>query len=207
MRSALRFLAAGGTALGGTRWPAPSTAGPGAWLDADGPVADGSGVHACTAETLADWIDDELWEVELDGWVDERDGLLHAARGRLLRRVDSWDEAAALAFTLACVVRLCDSALATGADDALEYLADAALLARGGRPESHELLPWAGGSPAPAAIAGNIGFVTAHAAGATGAARSGSPDAYEAGYATERARQRAWLEARLARDLRPSTPA
>lgn len=71
---------------------------PGAWFAADHPAADGpEGVRAHLAADLASWVDEELWEVELDG---ERSVLPYsvvAARGRLVRRVEAWTPAVARA--------------------------------------------------------------------------------------------------------------
>jgi hypothetical protein len=44
----------------------------------------------------------ELWEVELDGDVVEQERKVVARRGRLLRRVEVWDDAANRAFLEAC---------------------------------------------------------------------------------------------------------
>ena len=68
------------------RWPTP-----GEWLEADGPLETCvNGIHACTAETLAYWFDDELWQVELDGDTIDEGTVLVARRGRLLHRVTAW---------------------------------------------------------------------------------------------------------------------
>lgn len=63
------------------------------------------GVHALREEQLLDWIDDELWEVELGGAVADRNAMLVAERGRLVRRVEGWDENAARSFADACAKR------------------------------------------------------------------------------------------------------
>jgi hypothetical protein len=86
-----KFLAAGATGrFSVRRWPAP-----GSWLEVAGPLeACANGIHACRADALAYWLDDELWSVELDGEVVEEPKVLIARRGRLVEPVDRWPEAA-----------------------------------------------------------------------------------------------------------------
>jgi hypothetical protein len=81
----------------GTVWPPP-----GEWLEAETVDPCCVGVHAATAEQLPLWLGlGELWEVELeDALVEERKVV--ARRGRLLRRIDAWNEATARAFSEAC---------------------------------------------------------------------------------------------------------
>lgn len=111
---AYKFLAAGGTGrFSDFRWPAPTDGEPGEWVDASGPLEDcRSGVHACAPEQLLDWIDDELWEIELGGDVTEGESMLVAERGRLVERVAAWDAEAARAFADACAWRARDFAIA-----------------------------------------------------------------------------------------------
>ena len=99
---AFKFLSPGAVGLFSEfTWP-PA----GEWIETRQPLADClAGVHAVRFEQLLDWIDDELWEVELDGAIAERDGMLVAQRGRLVRRVEQWDEAAARSFAAACAGR------------------------------------------------------------------------------------------------------
>jgi hypothetical protein len=61
-----------------------------------------TGVHACSTADLPYWLDEELWEIELDAPAAGGRRKLVAGRGRLLRRLDAWDEAAMAAFALAC---------------------------------------------------------------------------------------------------------
>ena len=92
----------------GVRWPAP-----GDWLHAT--AADGrtcaERVHACRAEDLPEWLDAELWRVELDGGVTVSCGKLVADRGRLVERIATWDAALMAAFAEACMLRARDAAL------------------------------------------------------------------------------------------------
>jgi hypothetical protein len=86
-----KFLAAGATGrFSARRWPAPGT-----WLEVAGPLeACTNGIHACRADALACWLDDELWSVELGGEVVEEPTVLIARRGRLVEQVDRWPDVA-----------------------------------------------------------------------------------------------------------------
>jgi hypothetical protein len=156
------------------RWPAPSAAGdPGDWL------APAGGVRATRLEHLPWWLDDELWEVELAGVVNDAGRSLRADRGRLLRRVDLWDADVALELRDVCLRRLREHAertsgreLAPLVDDAAKFSDEAADPTRG------------------AAVAA---FVAAHAAGGGDDKAPG----YETGFAAERAWQADWLSTRL----------
>jgi hypothetical protein len=191
-----------------------------------------NGVHALRTRRLVDWIDDELWLIELADDVEEIDHMLVARRGRLLRRVRSWDEGAAREFGESCIRRARDlaaeslgraglereraalqsadelgslQALAadqaqstTGATaDALVYLADVVQVSRGGWFETYVGHPGAGATPTPGAIAANIGFVVATAAGSAAADAAGRPEAFDDGWDAERGRQLAWLTEKL----------
>ena len=97
---AYKFLASGAVApFTGYRWR------PGEWVDADAADPCRLGVHACRTRDLPIWLDDELWELELDGDVIELDRKLVAPRGRLIRRVDAWTPDVALAFARFCAQR------------------------------------------------------------------------------------------------------
>ncbi len=90
----------------GVAWPAV-----GEWLEAGGAQACIGRVHACRVEDLADWMDSELWRVELDGDVTVDCGKLVADRGRLVERVEAWDAALMAEFAEACALRARDAAL------------------------------------------------------------------------------------------------
>lgn len=109
---AYKFLANGGTGrFSGFEWPAPVDGEPGAWVSAEGSIAVCvSGVHACRVADLPDWIDDELWTIELSGEIREESSMVVGERGRLLQRVDGWDEQAAADFADACAWRARDAA-------------------------------------------------------------------------------------------------
>src|SRR5438067_339454 len=86
---AWKFFAPGAIApFTGIRWPAPEGSRSAPWVE--GMASPGQGVHACAAEHLPYWFDEELWEVELDGPVTREVRQLIARRGRLVSRVDDW---------------------------------------------------------------------------------------------------------------------
>jgi hypothetical protein len=65
------------------------------WVETDGALdACRNGIHACLPEHLAYWLCPELWEVELDGDLLETELKVVAQRGRLVRRIDAWNDAA-----------------------------------------------------------------------------------------------------------------
>jgi hypothetical protein len=95
---AFKWLSRGALApFTGFRWPVD-----GSWVSAPPGAPEGAGVHACRIGQLAWWIGEELWRVELDGPVRERETQIEAPRARLLDRVTAWDPAA---FAKACVAR------------------------------------------------------------------------------------------------------
>lgn len=171
---ALKFLRAGGAGpFSDVTWPPPGT-----WLDAAGdPVGVcRTAVHACAVEDLPLWLGDELWRVELRGSIVQGHGKLAAPAGRLVDRVDAWDEDAAIAYGDACAERA--AVLAADADEVAGTLADDArrCARRAGRPDLS----------APTLAAG----AAMCAARIRGLAEPG-------GVAAERAWQAAWLAGRL----------
>ena len=78
--NAYKFLGPGARGIySGFRWPAPRNGPPGDWVDVRGALEPGSnGVHALRTRRLVDWIDDELWLVELADEVEEIDDMLVA---------------------------------------------------------------------------------------------------------------------------------
>jgi hypothetical protein len=99
---AYKFLATGRLATySGVRWPEPGT-----WLEARGTLERSvSGIHALRAQALLGWIDDELWTCELGGAIEDDGEVLVAERGRLLGRVEAWNEGSAYQFARACAAR------------------------------------------------------------------------------------------------------
>jgi hypothetical protein len=101
---AYKFLRDDGTGVF-TRfaWPLPD-GGPGEWVEAP-IVTCRSGIHACRVHDLPLWLGRELYEAELDGVIVEEPTKVVASRGRLLRRVDAWDDATRAAYSRACADR------------------------------------------------------------------------------------------------------
>jgi hypothetical protein len=99
---AYKFLAAGRVAtFSGVSWPEP-----GSWLESRGELERCvAGVHALHAHSLLNWIDDELWTCELGGAIEDDGDVLVAERGRLLERVQTWNEVAAYDFARSCATR------------------------------------------------------------------------------------------------------
>jgi hypothetical protein len=146
----------------GRRWPLPGPARPGAWF---------AEPHACRTDVLPVWIAPELWRIELEGVLGEEEGRIFAARGRLLARIEAWDEAAAEAFAGDCCERAQALVSPWDGDRAVReaLLADAPMVAN-------------------AASANVAGYFAALAA-----RRVAGPQAAVA----ERRRQASWLVARL----------
>ena len=97
---AYKFLAAGAVApFTRYRWRLDE------WVDAGAADPCRQGVHACRSRDLPIWLDDELWEVELDGTVVEQERKLVAERGRLVRAIDAWTPEVAHEFGRFCARR------------------------------------------------------------------------------------------------------
>lgn len=104
---AYKFLRPEAVALySGLRWPQPDGDAPGEWVAATDPLVPCvSGIHACRQRDLPQWIDDELWRIELDGELIDQESMIVARRGRLVAQVEEWDTGAARDFAAACVAR------------------------------------------------------------------------------------------------------
>ena len=97
---AYKFLDAGAVApFTGFRWPV------GEWVEAGAVEVCREGIHACRVRDLPIWMGSELWEIELDGEVIEQERKLVAARGRLNRRFEEWNEGLAQEFGRFCARR------------------------------------------------------------------------------------------------------
>jgi hypothetical protein len=205
---AYAFLARGSVSyLTGLRWPHPS-AGADAWVDR----AD-EAIRACTRETLPWWLDQELWEVELEQGVRPIGRALTAHRGRLLRQVEEWGPGAATELVAHCAHRVRDHAVemlrAEGRADEADLLASADDLAAIEEAGSRVA---AAGSPA-GTMSGFAADVVLYARDARDPVRGAAVAAYIAAaalaggdkhapgyderFADERRRQAAWLTARL----------
>ena len=148
----------------GVTWPPP-----GQWLaSAAPPELCRAGVHALLADSLATWTAEELWRVELDGAWELAPGIMVASRGRLLGRVEAWNDQTAREFARACATHVREHTSGRAA----EYAADAA-------------------TAAAEAVAGDsaarVGYIAAHAAEAMA----------PGGFVAERRWQSRWLADRL----------
>jgi hypothetical protein len=100
---AYKLLRPGGVGpFSGSEWPPP-----GVWLEAEAIDSCRVGVHACRARHLPPWLGlGELWEVELAGEISEEERKLVAQRGRLVRRIEAWNEVAARDFQASCAAEV-----------------------------------------------------------------------------------------------------
>ena len=114
---AYKFLRRDGCGIfSGFAWPAP-----GEWVEAVAVECE-SGVHACRVGDLPYWVARSLWEVELDGEVLEGRTKVVASRGRLVRRIEAWDDEARDAYVDMCAERAHELARSAGPgwDDVIE---------------------------------------------------------------------------------------
>jgi hypothetical protein len=162
---ALKFLHPGRVApFTQVTWPPP-----GQWLASAGaPELCRAGVHALLPNVLATWTAEELWRVELDGGEELAPGIVVASRGRLLDRVEAWNDQTAREFARACAAHV--RGRATGR--AAEYAAEATTAAEEAVADDS---------------AARVGYIAAHAAEAM------TPG----GFAVERRWQSRWLADRL----------
>jgi hypothetical protein len=117
---ALKFLRPGRVApITGVQWPEP-----GEWLESDGPVElCRNGVHALPYDSasLAVWVAEELWRVELEDVEEVSPGLVAGRRARLVERIEAWNDDTAREFARACAGHVQDGREGRAA----EYAADA----------------------------------------------------------------------------------
>lgn len=104
---AYKFLAESGIGRFSERaWPLPQADGPGEWVSVAPPVSPCiRGIHATRASHLAYWLDNQLWQIELAGELVETESAVVAERGRLVRRIEQWNEAAWSALCAFCTER------------------------------------------------------------------------------------------------------
>jgi hypothetical protein len=145
-------------------WPLPD-GGPGPWVESE-VMPCRSGVHACRPADLPYWVAPALYEIELDGPV-EHELKVVAPRGRLIRRIDDWNEETRQAYSQMCIARARE--LAAGVTEPIDEWAPAPEMAEAAGPAL-------------------MSFMAARIA-----ERLGGLDAY----VDERRRQSAWLVKRL----------
>jgi hypothetical protein len=98
--NAYKFLRAGSVGpFTGFAWKA------GEWVESAAASPCERGVHACRVDDLPFWINDELWEVELDGEAVAAGHKVVAPRGRLVRRVEAWTQSSAQGLAYAAAAR------------------------------------------------------------------------------------------------------
>src|SRR5918999_850745 len=71
------------------------------------------------------WLTEELWRVELDGGEELTPGIMVAPRGRLLGRVEAWNDQTAREFARACAAHVQEHATGRAAGYAAEAAAAA----------------------------------------------------------------------------------
>jgi hypothetical protein len=203
---AYKFLCSGGVGpFSRYAWPLPREDRPGAWV-IGGAATElcQTAVHACRVRDLPWWLQDELWEAELDGEVSAGRHKVMAPRARLLRRVEAWDAACAQLFADACAMRARDHAAAALERAGARHAAAQLQKATGNRALRDAARVWADAAQAariPVRMAGDAAIraqgcaavVTAYIA-AHAAARVDGPAAHDA----EREWQADWLRTELA---------
>lgn len=201
---AYAFLGSGATSyLTGLKWPEP-----GRWLERGD-----NAIRACSDDQLSWWLDEQLWEVELEGDVRSLGRALTAPRARLVRRVEAWSDATAAELVAVCARRARDAAVT--ALKAVGRKEDAALLdvaettdqietvgariaSAGGDAAAFaglaaDVVLYARDARAPSRAAGVAAYVAAFAlAGGDKAA-----DSYQVLFEEERRWQAGWLKERL----------
>ena len=84
-------------------WPLPN-GGPGDWVESEVEPCR-AGIHACRRGDLPYWLAPALFEIELEAPIAEGTIKVVASRGRLVRRIDAWDDATRAAFGEMCLAR------------------------------------------------------------------------------------------------------
>jgi len=105
---ALKFLDAGAVGpYSAFRWPKPRGSRPGKWVRVNGDLdMCKRGIHACTFAQASGWLREECYVIELRDVVSDDGQKLLARSGRLVRRVDSWDQQAMVRFAADCAARV-----------------------------------------------------------------------------------------------------
>jgi hypothetical protein len=101
---AYKFLTADGVGVFSRyAWPLPD-GGPGEWVESEVEPCR-AGIHACRTVDLPYWAAPALYEIELDGSLDEQQLKVVAPRGRLIRRIEEWNPATRAAYGEMCLAR------------------------------------------------------------------------------------------------------
>jgi hypothetical protein len=203
---AYKFLCSGGVGpFSRYAWPLPREERVGAWVIGGARTElCQSGVHACRVRDLPWWLQDELWEAELDGEISTGRHKVMAPRARLLGRVEAWDAACAQRFADACALRARDHAATALERAGAKHAGGQLRKASGNRAVRDAARVWADAAEAariPVMMArdaairagGGAAVVSAYIA-AHAAARVDGPAAHDA----EREWQSEWLRGALA---------
>jgi hypothetical protein len=199
---AYAFLSEGAVEpLSGFAWPTGKEGEYGDWVAAD--AAPLEALRGCRARDLQYWLDDELWNIELDGRLAERPHVLIAERARLRGRINTWSAELAWEFTAACAHRVAERAAtalrAAGQAEAAASLEEAADL------KELELAASAAADGLAGTLAGYTADVCYYARDAGTSARGACVAAKMTAYAlagdvddvNERTWQAAWIVDRL----------
>lgn len=90
---AYKFLRPDGTSVfTGFQWDLPTDGEVGAWVEAADVDPCRSGIHGCRTTDLPMWVGPVLYQIELAGQIVEHPAKVVASRGRLLRRIDTWED-------------------------------------------------------------------------------------------------------------------
>jgi hypothetical protein len=101
---AYKFLSSDGRGLFSRfAWPLPNGE-PAAWVESEVEPCR-AGIHACRKHDLPYWIAPALYEIELEGLIEEHAIKVVAARGRLIRRIGEWDASIRDAYGEMCFSR------------------------------------------------------------------------------------------------------
>ena len=203
---AYKFLDdSGRTPFMGSTWSTDS------WIETTTAEPCNQGVHACDLEHLANWLADRLWEVELDGDMATTTHKLVATRGRLVREIVGYPEAArelGAARAWAARDRVVETLRSNNELELAERFASvttlqqlAALKDVTGDATFARVAAGFAADVADDTLNGTLAqgpFVACCLAGHLAAGEHGEEDVYEQGFDGERRSQSAWLAGRLA---------
>jgi hypothetical protein len=194
------------------RWPVPSGAAAGAWVQA-GADAPADAVRGYPLAEIAWGLDDELWQLELDGARTGDRRAVHGRRGRLVERIRAWEASTAAGLIEVCAWRVRDAAVAEfraeerpDEAEALALVEDLMMLEQLGNAMANgtgagsrlagfaaDVVLYARDAGSPAGGAAVAAYIAAHAL----AGGDKNVRAYEAKFETERGWQAEWLRRRL----------
>ena len=88
----------------GFEWPLPKNGKPGKWVKAEGEIIlCENGIHYCKDELqLLSWLNEEIWEIEVKGKKVISDDKCAARQGRLIRKLNTWNERTQRLFACDC---------------------------------------------------------------------------------------------------------